>query len=302
MPIPLKPLDQQVIVVTGASSGIGLTTAELAAERGASVVFAARSRDTIDEAARRMSALGRSALAVACDVSDQYQVNELAQAAINQFGRIDTWVNAAGIGFYGRIEDTDLRQARQLFEVNLWGTIYGSLAALPHLRLQGGALINVGSEVSEAPTPLLGYYVASKHAVKGFTDSLRIELQQLDDAHISVTLIEPTATDTPFPQHAGNAMNHEPRLPDPLIEPVTVAEAILDAAVRPVRVRRVGLMSHVNTTLSRFTPALAEFLAGRRVHQLSYKEPPRNPTGILFQPSETAGPAGQVHGTGGREH
>src|SRR4029079_11582679 len=102
---------------------------------------------------------------------------------------------------------------RRLFDTNFWGVVYGSLAALPHLKTNGGALLNVGSEVSEAVVPLQGMYSASKHAVKGFTDALRVEIEEIDGAPVSITLIQPTAVDTPFPQHARNYMANEPKLP-----------------------------------------------------------------------------------------
>src|SRR5436190_14552880 len=189
MNLKLKPIEDQVIVVTGASSGIGLATAETAAERGAKVVLAARSVATLEEIAHR---LGPSrVLAVPCDVSNRNQVEGVAQEAINCFGRIDAWVNNAGLGMYGMLDETDLDDSHRLFEIDFWGVVNGSLVALPHLRHQGGALINVGSEVSEAATPLLGMYVAAKHAVKGFTDSLRIEIEEIQNAPVAVTLIQP---------------------------------------------------------------------------------------------------------------
>src|SRR6185295_1423525 len=124
-----------------------------------------------------------------------------------------------------------------------------------HLRQHGGALINIGSEVSEAVIPLQGMYSASKHAVKGFTDALRIEVQELDKAPVSITLIQPTAVDTPFPQHAKNYMDREPKLPTPQIEPEKVAEAILDAAAKPERDVRVGAMSVMNTIAAKVMPS-----------------------------------------------
>jgi len=141
---------------------------------------------------------GADVIAVACDVGSREQVEKVANAAIQKFGRIDTWVNDAGAAIYGRLDEVTEADNRRLFDTNFWGVVNGSLVALPHLRRQGGALINVGSEVSEAVVPLLGMYSASKHAVKGFTDGLRIEIETLDKAPVSITLIQPTAVDTPF--------------------------------------------------------------------------------------------------------
>jgi short-subunit dehydrogenase len=296
----LKSIEQQVIVITGASSGIGLATALLAAKRGATVVLAARSQDTLMQVADGINRAGAHALAVPCDVSIRAQVENLARTAVERFGRIDTWVNDAGLSVYGRLEEVSEEDSRRLFEVNFWGVYYGSLAALPHLRKNGGALINVGSEVSEAVIPLQGMYAASKHAVKGFTDALRVEVEDIDHAPVSITLIQPTATDTPFPQHAKNYMDKEPKLPSPLDDPEDVAEAILDAAVNPTRTKKVGAMSKVNTTVSKLMPGVGQKMAATYEKRQQYQEAPRNAEGTLRRASELVSDAGQVRGSGGR--
>src|SRR4051795_8221741 len=233
-----KPLDEQVIVITGATSGIGLATAIAAAEQGAPLVLAARSEEALQAIAGELGGVGGEAVAVACDVGDREAVETVARTAVERFGRIDTWVNNAGVGMFGRLEETVEEDARRLFDTNFWGVVHGSLTALPYLRQSGGTLINVGSEVSEAVVPLQGMYSASKHAVKGFNDALRVEVEEVDKLPISITLIQPTATDTPFPQNAKNYMDKEPKLPDPLDNPQDVADAILDAAVNPTRAKK----------------------------------------------------------------
>jgi short-subunit dehydrogenase len=293
MAIKLKPLDQQVIVITGASSGIGLATALAAAAAGASVVLAARSRNTLDAIVEEIQAHGGKAIAVAVDVGDRAQVEGLAQAAVSAFGRIDTWINDAAISIYGRLDEVSEPDSRRLFDTNFWGVVSGSLVALPYLRAQGGALINVGSEVSEAALPLQGMYAASKHAVKGFTDSLRIELEA-DEAPVSVTLIQPTAVDTPYPEHAGNYLSQEPKLPTPMLEPEKVASAILDAAVDPVRDVRVGAMSKLNTTMAKIAPRLADRMAKSYMGRQQRAEAPHGLQGSLYTPSED----GRTHGRG----
>lgn len=301
MTVKLKKLQDQVIVITGASSGIGLATAEAAAQRGAKVVLAARSEQALNTIVQRITTAGGQAIAVPCDVADRGQVDRVAQTAIQRFGRIDTWVNNAGLAIYGRSDETEERDARRLFDVNYWGVINGSLAALPHLKEQGGALINVGSELSEAAVPLLGAYTASKHAVKGFTDTLRIEVEDLDQVPVSITLIQPTAVDTPFPQHARNYMTQEPKLPTPRIEPQQVADAILHAAENPTREQRVGTMAKVNTLVAKLVPSLGDKMAAKQADRQHYDELPRHPQGTLFRPSEAIQVVGQTHGTGGRE-
>lgn len=193
MALKLKPLDEQVIVITGASSGIGLATAETAARKGAKVVLASRSEKTLQAISQRLNAEGGDTIAVVTDVSDRSQVQRLAEAAITKFGRIDTWVNNAGLSIYGRLDAVSDEDSRRLFDTNFWGVVHGSIVALPFLKRQGGALINLGSEVSEAVVPLQAMYSATKHAVKGFTDGLRIEIEHVDKAPVSITLIQPTA-------------------------------------------------------------------------------------------------------------
>src|SRR4051794_21867233 len=210
MSITQKPLEDQVIVITGASSGIGLTTAEMAAERGAAVVLAARSESELSGATARIRAEGGRATSVVADVTDEAQVEGIAQAALREFGRIDTWVNNAGIGMYGKLVDQPIADKRQLFETNFWSVVYGCRAAVRHMRRDGGVIVNLGSEVSDRATPMLGMYSASKHAVRGYTDALRMELEY-DGVPIWVTLVKPGPIDTPFPQHAPNYMAEEPK-------------------------------------------------------------------------------------------
>jgi short-subunit dehydrogenase len=297
----LKSLNQQVIVITGASSGIGLTTAETAARKGAKVVLAARSEETLVDISRRLAGAGGNVIAVACDVGIRAEVDRVANEAIKHFGRIDSWVNNAGGGIYARLDEASEDDNRKLFDTNFWGVVIGSLAALPHLKRQGGALINVGSELSEAAAPLLGMYTATKHAVKGFTDALRIEIEDIDKAPVSITLIMPSAVDTPFPQHSRNYMTQEPKLPGPMMDPQEVADAILDAATKPTRSKKVGTKSIISTLMAMLVPSLGDKAAKKEADKMHYAEPPRHPEGALCQPGEASQSAGQTHGAGGRE-
>ena len=137
-----------------------------------------------------------------------------------------------------------------------------------------------------------GMYVASKHAVKGFTDALRIEVERVDKAPVCVTLIQPTAVDTPFDEHARNYMDKEPNLPTPQIDPQDVADAILKAATKPTRDLRVGTMSKVNTFVAKNIPAIGDRMAAKQVENLHRDEPPRDPEGTLYTPGES----GEIHG------
>jgi NADP-dependent 3-hydroxy acid dehydrogenase YdfG len=294
------PINEQVIVITGASSGIGLASAIAAATAGAKVVLAARSATALQEIASQLSDGTDSVLAVECDVGDRRQVDDVVDATIARFGRIDTWVNDAGVGMFGKLEQLQENDARKLFDTNFWGVVNGSLAALPHLRDTGGVLINVGSEVSEDVVSMQGLYAASKHAVKGFNDALRVEAEEVDDAPVSVVLIQPTAVDTPFPQHARNYMEAEPKLPTPMIEPTRVAAAILEAAVNPSRSVKVGAMAKLNTKLATLAPAVGDKLAAMQSTRQQYDAPPREPQGALYQPSEATRVVARTNGVGDR--
>ena len=194
-----KLLKDQIIVLTGASSGIGLATARLAAERGAKLVLVSRSANTLDHLRDEIVSAGGEAISIAADVADRAKMLLVAEEAVRHYGRVDTWINNAGVSIYGRLDQVTEDDSRRLFDTNFWGIVNGSLAALPYLKANGGALINIGSEVSEAIVPLQGMYSASKHAVKGFTDALRVEVEELDRAPVTITLIQPTARILPIP-------------------------------------------------------------------------------------------------------
>jgi short-subunit dehydrogenase len=259
--IHLKPLNQQVIVITGASSGIGLATAREAARRRARLVLASRNRQALDELVEECKAMGTDAIAITADVGVQEDHQKIFDAAMTAYGGIETWVNNAGVTIYGKVEEVAIEDQRQLFETNFWGVVYGSLMAVRQLRQTGGALINVGSEVSDRAVPLQGMYSASKHAIKGFTDALRMELEA-DDAPVSVTLIKPASIDTAYVEHAKNYLDVEPQLPPPIYSPKAVADAILYAAEHPMRDIYVGSASRAISALSRM-PTLADKLLGR---------------------------------------
>jgi short-subunit dehydrogenase len=255
--IELKPVSRQVIVITGASSGIGLATAKMAARRGARVVLSSRDEEDLRRAAEEIRREGGSVAWVVADVADRDAVQKVADTAIREYGGFDTWVNNAGVSIYGRLEEVSLEDARRLFETNYWGVVHGSLAALAHLRERGGALINVGSIVSDITIPLQGHYSASKHAVKGFTDGLRVELMEAG-APVSVTLVKPAAIDTPYPVHAENYLEVEPKLPVPVYAPEVVARTILECAEEPRREVTVGGGGRMMTWMGAVSPALAD--------------------------------------------
>ena len=240
---------------------------------------------------------GTDAVYVVCDVADRAMVASVAETAIARFGRIDSWINVAGVGVYARLDEIEEKDARRLFETNFWGVVYGCTIRCRTSKRSGGALITVGSEESEDVVPLQGMYATTKHAVKGYVDALRVEVENVDKAQVSITLIQPTAVNTPFPQHARNYMAEEPKLPSPMIDPQQVADAIIDAACHHQRDVKVGAMAVVNTLASTLVPRLADKLSAKYVDKQQYDEAPRNPAGILHAPGE----AGQIYGSGPRE-
>jgi len=285
MRLPLKKLKDQVLVITGASSGIGLATARLAAERGARVVVAARNEDALRQFCDEVRSNGGQATYVAVDVGSEQDVRRLAGEAVGHFGGFDTWVNNAGTSVYGPLLQTSIDDARKLFETNFWGVVHGSRVAAEHLRHRGGSIINVGSEVSDLAAPLQGYYSATKHAVKGFTDALRMELQQ-ENAPISVTLIKPGPINTPFTQHAKNLLPDKPTHVPPVYAPETVAEAILHAAEYEVREQYVGGGAKAMGALRRWAPSIADKVIGTAVGEGTHSGRPndRDREGALYKP------------------
>lgn len=273
MPLKLKPLADQVIVITGASSGIGLATARKAAKAGAAVVLASRNDAALRAIAEEINTAGGRAHPVTGDVGDPADVEKIARAAIARFERIDTWVNDAGVGLYGELVQTSPEDHERLFRTNYFGVVNGSLEAVKHFKARGGpgAIINLGSVLSDIATPLLGAYSASKHAVKGFTDGLRIELAR-ERAPIAVTLIKPSSIATPFADHAKNLMDKAASVPPPVYSPEVVADAILHAAQHPVRTITVGAGGRQMVLMGAAAPSVTDRLFGLIVPPLSQRK------------------------------
>jgi short-subunit dehydrogenase len=250
----LKPLAQQVVVITGATSGIGLATARLARERGARTVLVARNEAALREITEELRRRGGQAEYVVADVADRTALEAAASRAQEAFGGFDSWVNDAGTSIYGEIERTPVEDQRRLFETNYWGVVNGSLIAARALRGRGGAIVNLGSVLSDRAMILQGTYSATKHAVKAFTDALRMELAR-DGAPISVTLIKPSGIETPFQEHARNLLDSPGiRVPPPAYDPRLVARAILHACEHHKREIVVGFGGHAISLLGTLFP------------------------------------------------
>lgn len=281
MAISLKPLHEQVMVITGASSGIGLATARAAAKKGVKVVLAARDKEALEKIEQQIKDEGGQAIHVVADVGRREDVQQIADAAIEHFGGFDTWVNNAGISIYGRLAEVSDEDHHRLFNTNFWGVVYGSLIAAKHLKSRGGAIINLGSLLSDMAVPVQGMYSASKHAVKGFTDALRIELEE-DKVPVSVTLIKPASINTPFPQHAKNYMGQEPTLPPPVYEPDEVANAILHAATNQERDVYVGSSGKMMSSTNKYAPSLMDWISEKMMTRQQLKgKSARHREGVL---------------------
>jgi NAD(P)-dependent dehydrogenase (short-subunit alcohol dehydrogenase family) len=261
MRIRLLPLHEQVVVITGASSGIGLVTAKQAARRGARVVLAARNEHDLSRAVDEIRREGGRAIFVAADVADPDHVERVADLALRQFGGIDTWVNNAAVSMYGRTMELSLADMRRQMDVNYWGQVHGSRTAVRHMRPRGGTLINVASALADRAIPLQGNYCAAKHALKAFTDALRMELEE-EGAPIAVTLVKPASIDTPFFEKARTYLGVEPQPVPPVYAPEVVSEVILHAAERPVREIIAG-GSGAKLSAARFFPRLADLYMER---------------------------------------
>lgn len=270
----LKPLHEQTLVITGASSGIGLATAKMAAKAGAKLVLASRNDEALARLEKQINDEGGQAIHVVADVARRDEVERIAQAALARFGGFDTWVNDAGVDILGKLEEVSEEDHRRLMDTNFWGVVNGSLVAVKHLKANGGALINVGSVESDVAIPLQGMYSASKHAVKGFTDALRIELQD-GDAPVSVTLIKPWAIGTPLREHIKNYFDREATLPPPVYQPEEVAYAILHAAAHRRRDIYVGSASRLSSAMNRPVPRLSDWFSRKIMYRTQLRNEPK---------------------------
>lgn len=265
------PLNQSVVVVTGASGGIGRAAAEAFAARGATVVLAARRETALQEVRTRCIERGGNALVVPTDVSEANQVAALADRAVDAFGRIDIWVNNAAVTAFGTFEQSPLSAFERVIQTNLMGYVYGAHAVLPYLRRQGfGVLINVGSVVSGLGTPFTSAYVVSKWAIRGLSECLRAELQDAPGIHVCTVM--PGSTDTPLFQQGANYTGRAMQAMKPIHPPEAVAAAIVRAAGRRRREVVVGLSGRVAMLGYLLAPNLFSRLIAREVARRHFQD------------------------------
>ncbi|GIJ51235.1 short-chain dehydrogenase [Virgisporangium aliadipatigenens] len=279
-----RPLSESVVVLTGASGGIGAATAEALARHGTAVVLAGRGPDALAEVAQRCRAAGGRALDVPTEITDRAAVAALADKAESRYGRIDAWINNASVGLYAALEDAPVEQVRRTIEVNVFGYLHGVQEALPRMRATGGGvLVNVASVLGAVTTPFMGAYNLSKHAVRALSDTLR---QEIGDEPVSVCTVLPASIDTPFYPNAANVTGRTPRPIPPVYRPETVATTIVRVLRRPRREAYAGALGHAMAIGQRIAPGLTERGMGWYGARAAFS-PGRAPvsTGNLYRPS-----------------
>ncbi|WP_163971076.1 SDR family oxidoreductase [Oceanobacillus halotolerans] len=274
----LKELTNQVIVITGASSGIGLTTARMAAAKGAKVVAAARNEEALKQLVKELESKGHTATYVKADVGREEDVYKIAEVATQEFGRFDTWVNNAGVSIYGHAMDVSISDMKRMFDTNFWSVVYGSKVAVKHFKDRGvpGSLINVGSLFGGRGTVIQSTYAAAKFAVHGWTESIRMELEK-EQAPVSVTLIHPGRIDTPYNEHARSYLTKQPSHGGMVYPPKEVAEAILFAAENPKRDMYIGGQAKAFELLGTLFPRLIDRIIEGYMYPTQHDNRPSKP-------------------------
>jgi NAD(P)-dependent dehydrogenase (short-subunit alcohol dehydrogenase family) len=256
-----KPVGEQVVVLTGASSGIGLCAARYLAARGARVVLTARRADALEQVVRGIEARGGQALSVPADVTREEELHAVARGAMERFGRIDTWINNAAVFIQGEVQDIALDEFRRVIDVNLLGYINGTKQALGVMRKQGhGTVMQISSILANRAAAFFSAYAAAKAGIDGFSESLRVELW---DTNIYICTLYLPPVDTPIYQHARGKFGTVPKPPPLVVDPQGVAEEIARLAERPRLSRAYGEMSPVFALMARLPHPIADWLLHR---------------------------------------
>ena len=289
-----RPVGEQVIVIVGASSGIGRETALQAADRGAAVIVAARQESALDTLVEEVQRRGGRAIAVVTDVAEWDQVRLVAERAVGAFGAIDTWVNCAAVSVFGDVADVPVEELERVLQVNLMGQVHGIKAVLPVMRRQGrGTIIGISSVLGVRAVPLQAAYCASKHGVEGLYESLRLEERRAQSG-VRVTTVLPSPINTPFYDVAPSRMGVRPAPIPPLYLPSAVAEAVLLAAIHERRRIIVGGTGAQLALLQRFSPALVDrlLMIRQQIFKRQQRPEPDDGRSNLYEPQLSGGVAG----------
>jgi NAD(P)-dependent dehydrogenase (short-subunit alcohol dehydrogenase family) len=268
----------EVVVVTGASAGVGRATVRAFARQGAHIGLLARGSDGLEAARAEVEAAGGKALVLPTDVANDAQVEAAAAAVEEAFGAIDIWVNNAMVSVFSPVSEMTPEEFRRVTEVTYLGTVYGTLAALRRMRPRDrGAIVQVGSALAYRAIPLQAAYCGAKHAIQGFTEALRCELLH-DGSHIRLTMVQLPALNTPQFGWVKSRLSRKAQPVPPIYQPEVAAEAIVWAAHHDRRELNVGLSTSVVLMANKFVPALADSYLARTGYEAQQTDAPENPS------------------------
>lgn len=282
-----KILPRRVAVITGASSGIGEATAIEFARNGFDLVLTARRERELRQVAELCEQQGARTVVVTADTSDETALREVANAAVTAYNGFDVWVNGAATSIYAKFEDIPEEDFRRLMDVNLFGYVHGCKIALEQFKLIGhGTLINISSINAVAPVPFAAAYVSSKYAVRGLTESIRMELElQGLGQRIHICNVMPSSMDTNFFQNAANYTGREIQAIEPVYDPSYVARQIVRLADEPRREIIVGPAGKMMAAERALVPALYERMVGKFINFNGFStKPTERTTGNLYEP------------------
>lgn len=283
----MKDFRSLVVVITGASSGIGRATALAFAEKGSTVVLAARRVEALESLANECEQRGGKALAVRTDVSKEEEVKALAQKAYDTYSHIDVWINNAAVSLFGIFDETPIEDLKRVLDVNLLGYIYGAHTVLPYFKRTGrGTLINVSSMVSVTAQPYTAAYTISKFGIRGLSLALAQELA--DEKQIQVCTVLPSVIDTPIFNQAGNYMGKAVKAPDPVIPASEVAKTIIKLVHKPQREVIVGYTGKISKAARFFFPKRFDKKFQKTIANNHFKDQPQEVTkGNLYESNPT---------------
>ncbi|HET7753583.1 MAG TPA: SDR family oxidoreductase, partial [Anaeromyxobacteraceae bacterium] len=272
-----RTLSEQVVVVTGASSGIGRAIARAFGAAGAKVGLIARTREALEHCAEEIRRAGGDALVLPLDVADAAAVERAADDVVARWGRIDTWVNDAMVSVFSPVSQMTAAEYRRVTEVNYLGFVHGTLAALKHMRQRDeGHVIQIGSALVYRSIPLQSAYCASKAAIRGFTDSLRCELLH-DRSRIRISMLQLPAVNTPQFDVVRSRLPNHPQPVPPIYQPEVIARAALHVAEHPTRELWIGWSAMKAIVGQKVIPGLLDRYLGRTGYASQQTDEPVDP-------------------------